>query len=321
MATNVKPNGGIIYLMTNLVNGKYYVGQTKNLRIRINQHLCAGRPGKAQFPVSKAIAKYGRESFTFDVIGSASDQPSLDNLEALWITVLSSTVKGYGYNRRLGGGGSSCCPETRHLQSIAKKGKPSPKKGTGWQTREGARQNKLEYARRKRAEAKAARDGKGKPRRRWTEEERRMLSEAHKGLPGNRKGQPVSEETRAKLRASWQRKRDALPPKPPKVKRILTPEQYSALVARVRSPDVRAKISQGKLGCKRPDNAARVGVMFTAEANAKRKATMTRYFSLPEGKAHTQKAFNASLGRMTTAQRSDAGRKGAMARWGKSNAD
>ncbi len=87
----------IVYLITNLVNGKYYVGQTaKSLKARWTEHLHTDR-----MYIARAIKKHGRENFVIEQLATAACQEQLDALEGLWIRLLASHVKGVGYNVRL----------------------------------------------------------------------------------------------------------------------------------------------------------------------------------------------------------------------------
>lgn len=55
-----------IYIIKNLINGKIYIGQSKNLAQRRNTHLSLARNiTKDSQPIHKAIAKYGHENFVF----------------------------------------------------------------------------------------------------------------------------------------------------------------------------------------------------------------------------------------------------------------
>lgn len=115
--------GGYIYLITNLVNGKYYVGQTNNIQKRVNAHFSASRRGKP-FPINRAIRKYGGANFLVEEIACAANQAELDRLEATWILALQSHTYRFGYNRRLGGAGTACVAETRALMSAVAKKRP-----------------------------------------------------------------------------------------------------------------------------------------------------------------------------------------------------
>jgi group I intron endonuclease len=86
---------GVIYKITNLIDGKVYVGQTKQKpERRWSQHKKEKRGNCA---IHKAINKYGKENFIFEVIDSANNQEELNNLEMDYIKKLDSLVP-QGYN-------------------------------------------------------------------------------------------------------------------------------------------------------------------------------------------------------------------------------
>ena len=84
---------GRVYCVTNTVNGKQYIGQT------ITKYSKQGH-GHA---IRDAYKKYGRKSFTYDVVFSGVDCPKLlDFAEKFWIKVFNS-VQPNGYNLEEGG--------------------------------------------------------------------------------------------------------------------------------------------------------------------------------------------------------------------------
>jgi group I intron endonuclease len=101
---------GIIYLITNLVNGKYYIGQTiQPLRKRFDYHM----NGYDSCPLlGRAVKKYGRQSFCVHVLAEANAQEELNTLETLWIAVTNSACRSVGYNIHPGGKTSKQSPET-----------------------------------------------------------------------------------------------------------------------------------------------------------------------------------------------------------------
>ena len=112
---------GYIYKITNLVNGKVYIGQTTvgfDLRYRgtirntHNSHL------------KRAIEKYGEENFEiekeFDLAYSRQD---LDELEVYYIEKFSSSNSEYGYNKTTGGEHYSPTQEVKEKISKANKGR------------------------------------------------------------------------------------------------------------------------------------------------------------------------------------------------------
>ena len=90
-----------IYKITNCVNGKCYVGQTKRkLSIRWNQHLNSGKNTKSNQAIHKAMRKYGVECFLIEVLQECKAS-ELNELEVYWIAKLD-TYK-HGYNETYGG--------------------------------------------------------------------------------------------------------------------------------------------------------------------------------------------------------------------------
>lgn len=98
-----------IYQITNLVNGKYYIGQTsQSLTDRFKGHIRDSKNKRTRgCPVlHAAIRKYGEENFVVESLCLASDTKELNNLEKLWIVSLDSTNKDVGYNILFGGEGT-----------------------------------------------------------------------------------------------------------------------------------------------------------------------------------------------------------------------
>jgi group I intron endonuclease len=93
---------GSIYLVTNMVNGKRYVGKTKtSLRQRWSNHCNAARTGSKQL-LQKAIRKYGEERFLVVEIDSHENESELYELEKKWIAALGTRPPN-GYNATDGG--------------------------------------------------------------------------------------------------------------------------------------------------------------------------------------------------------------------------
>ena len=94
-----------VYLITNLVNLKYYVGRTKRKNIfdRWYEHIkCSPEEG---FQLHRAIHKYGPNSFCIEILAVCSSLKELANTEQLWILSLRSYDREIGYNLTLGGEG------------------------------------------------------------------------------------------------------------------------------------------------------------------------------------------------------------------------
>ena len=109
----------VIYLITNKLNGKQYVGQTtRTLREREMEH------ARKNGIVGSAIRKYGRENFDIKQIDSADSVEMLNQKEIDWIVKLETKTP-YGYNLCNGGNntrGFNHREDTRIIMAEKKKG-------------------------------------------------------------------------------------------------------------------------------------------------------------------------------------------------------
>lgn len=115
---------GVIYKVTNTVNGHIYIGQTKTaLGKRWSKHCSDARSG-AGWILAAAIRKHGQEAFTVEVVEECHDKDALNAAEIAWILKLQPA-----YNA-CGGGGSlgSHSDETKAKISLRLKGKPFSEK-------------------------------------------------------------------------------------------------------------------------------------------------------------------------------------------------
>jgi len=109
---------GTIYLVTNNLNGKQYVGQT----------IVAGNKVGHGTLMTRAYRKHGKENFTYEAICSDIDNKAFLNFaERFWITVMGSRIPD-GYNIEFGGSKrGDLAPETIAKMKVAQLGwKRSP---------------------------------------------------------------------------------------------------------------------------------------------------------------------------------------------------
>lgn len=99
----------IIYLITNTVNGKTYVGQHCGEKdARWKQHLAASMKLENPLPLYRAMRKYGSDKFSYEVLEEIplSKGPQyLDEREKYWIKEKRSLIGQNGYNLTEGGQG------------------------------------------------------------------------------------------------------------------------------------------------------------------------------------------------------------------------
>ncbi|MBR1645192.1 MAG: helix-turn-helix domain-containing protein [Selenomonadaceae bacterium] len=87
----------VVYKITNLLNNKPYVGQTRqSIEKRFYQH------AHANSPLGNAMRQCGLENFTIEVIERCDTQEQLDTREKFWIRALNCMTPN-GYNQSLGG--------------------------------------------------------------------------------------------------------------------------------------------------------------------------------------------------------------------------
>ena len=85
----------LIYKVTNNINGKVYIGQTRRkLLDRKRRHLRDAKNGSnVQFHC--ALRKYGEDNFSWEVICFAKDKDTLNELENYYISKYDSINSGY----------------------------------------------------------------------------------------------------------------------------------------------------------------------------------------------------------------------------------
>lgn len=109
-----------IYVITNLINSKIYVGQSVNPIQRFYNHI---HDSRANSLIYNAIKKYGKENFSFEIILCCFDIETIDKLEQTYISLYNSNNRNFGYNIESGGSlTKNKTIETRQKISAAKKG-------------------------------------------------------------------------------------------------------------------------------------------------------------------------------------------------------
>ena len=96
---------GIIYLITNTVNNKKYVGltvQTLERRWKYHKEQAKANHIKNSESLHSAIRKFGSESFIVEQIDSGTTKRDLEKKEISWIKKINSIVP-FGYNISTGG--------------------------------------------------------------------------------------------------------------------------------------------------------------------------------------------------------------------------
>jgi len=124
----------IIYKITNLINGKIYIGKTtRTIERRWSQHCYC----KSIDHIHNAIRKYGKENFKIEIICVCNDESELSNKEIEIIAQFGCRDREIGYNICPGGegfgsgkdhpkSGKKASDETKKKMSKAQSGENHP---------------------------------------------------------------------------------------------------------------------------------------------------------------------------------------------------
>ena len=213
---DVSPMYGYIYLTTNLINGKKYVGQKTSNKFLGEEYLGSGKM------LYKAIEKYGRQNFKVELLeevrGTKSD---LNAREIFWIEKLAAVESEEFYNLHPGGVGGATYghqghnlteEQKQHQRNIHLKfyeQNPDKKealrrrnqlKFSSPEAREAVRLQMLQQQQNPEYRKRQQESHKGQPSPRkgthHSEETKRLISEKGRGRPGPNKGIKLSQERR-----------------------------------------------------------------------------------------------------------------------------
>ena len=183
---------GYIYLTTNLINGRKYIGRHKSSTFD------TGYYGSGKI-LTQAILKEGIENFSYEILDTAETQEELNQKEFKYIEKYNAVESSEYYNLVDGGAGSSqkgvicvhkddiirtICPEEldEYLQKGFIKGRPSP-------SAESIRKRVASNTGKKRTEETKRNISNALKGRKASEEHRIKNGLAHKGIPSYNHGQ------------------------------------------------------------------------------------------------------------------------------------
>jgi len=223
MKNEIENRGYCVYVHTNKINGKKYVGQTSmGIEKRWGKN-GVGYLGKIngkyrQTLFARAILKYGWDNFQHEVIENNLTKEDADSLEKSLIKKLNTTNSKYGYNCKEGGSNGKhseeskrkmsethkkikVSEETRMKISESNKGRIVTEETRKKISKALSGENNPMYGRQLSEEhrKKISYANKGRV---PSDEERRKMSEAAKGENNHFYGRHHSEETKRKMSES-----------------------------------------------------------------------------------------------------------------------
>ena len=93
----MKPQQSGIYKITNLLDGKVYIGQSKNIKERWSKHKQCARGSDKNTRLYQAMRKDGLENFSFEIVELCPVE-QLNEKEWYYICQFNSLNEEYGYN-------------------------------------------------------------------------------------------------------------------------------------------------------------------------------------------------------------------------------
>ncbi len=93
-----------VYKIENLIDGKVYIGKSKNIGVRWAEHKSELKNGThINSHLQNAWNKYGKDCFRFEIIYEAKDEIDALNMEEYFINKFESDKRETGYNLTKGG--------------------------------------------------------------------------------------------------------------------------------------------------------------------------------------------------------------------------
>lgn len=234
---------GVIYKITCLVNGKIYVGQTRQ---SLNRRISGHKNSKVKRGIDAAIAKYGWSDETFKVEVLEVCPVKMLNEREIFFVALFDCKAPNGYNLTGGGDGGLNPSEETRAKISANHADVSGEKNPFY----------------------------GK---KHSKETREKMSLAKKG----KSHKPLSEETRAKISASNKGKHSKNKGKPsPKKGKSLSADTRVKMSAahkgKILSDEHRTKISESLRGKNHPQYGKHLSAETRAKMSAAQKARWAR---------------------------------------------
>ena len=214
-----------VYVITHTATRRRYFGKAKNPHDRWRRHIKGDNPRSF---IQRALRKYGREAFSFEVVDEFPSEAEAYRAESWWVIFSRSNDARFGFNLSEGGEGNA-----GHVVGAETRAKQSANSKRRW-ARPGERERNAEQTRLihkglKRSPETCQRIREKALGRKQTPEHRAASAAATKGVPrpyvrvmfkgvpkpreqvekiaAAHRGMKRSEEAKANMRAAWERRK------------------------------------------------------------------------------------------------------------------
>jgi len=114
---------GVIYKITNKINGLIYIGQTTDMKRRLKEYKNGSKKlnKHRNYMIMQEMYKYGFDNFEFEIIEYNIPLLLLNSREIFWIDKLQSRNSLIGYNSKTGGKGGELTEISKHKMAESSK--------------------------------------------------------------------------------------------------------------------------------------------------------------------------------------------------------
>lgn len=82
-----------IYIIKNIINGKFYIGSSNNIKLRWNNHLSSLKRGEHHtIMLQRAWDKYGESAFQFEIAEEVTDESKLLTIEQNYLDLIKNSI-------------------------------------------------------------------------------------------------------------------------------------------------------------------------------------------------------------------------------------
>ena len=181
---------GYIYMTTNLINGKKYIGEHRSEQIDPYYY------GSGTI-LKEAMRKYGKHNFKCDILEWCETESELHSREIYWISYYNAVESDDFYNLDVGGAGTHLVSaEASSRMSSAKKGCTPWNKGKTMSNEFCKKVSESLMGRKSWAKGLTKEDDPrvAKFSHKLSDETKKLLGDLHRGVPSKLKGRTLSDE-------------------------------------------------------------------------------------------------------------------------------